>query len=96
MGKQEALYEKVQELLKKSPDKPVSQVLKEAKISSSLYYSARRKFMKPAPAKTKTAKVKYRKIKADTSAPPAAKSGERMVMLMGTADQIRDFMGGSL
>lgn len=84
MTKQEKTYKAVNAALKKSPNTPIGQIFKQLKVDGSSYYNERRKRERLT---TKT-KKKYEKIEV---APK-----QQLAVIMGSPDQLREFLGGVL
>lgn len=101
-------YDKVEALRKKHPDLALTDLCKKAGVSSASYYQmkAKREGRPPPPSSLSKAKrkaqkaatkapVKRRRPKADgvVTSLPAAPAG-RMVLVMGSVDQLREMLAG--
>lgn len=86
MSKSQKVFKAVERMRAKNPDASVASICKARGWSPALYYNVRRQ------QKTKAPKVtKYQKLKA---ARPVVKApSDKMIFVMGSADQIRDVMG---
>lgn len=84
-------YERVEALRKKFPDASMKELLKKAGATGGAYYSARKSALKRAKAAEPKPKTRLRRKHEVLQAAPAE---GRMVLVMGTPDQIRQAMAG--
>lgn len=91
MTKQALAFKKVEALRAKHPNLKIGQILAKAKVHGSAYYKAKRAQVVAAPKM----KRKYTRLKgAELPATPAG--SDRVVFVMGSADQVRALIGGVL
>ncbi len=86
---QEKTYTRIKSELKKNPDETVASIAKRLKLYPAYYYKHRAKLETKKPAA-----VKYRKFK--TEAPTATPINGQLMLVMGSAEQLKQFVGGVL
>jgi phage protein D len=85
-------YQKVEVLREKTPDATLANLCKKAKVTVSAYYSSKAFGKKKKTVARAPKKPRHRH--QVLSAAPIAEA--RMVMVMGTPEQIRQALGGQL
>lgn len=88
--RQEDVLERMAALKAKHPDKRVPELLKLAKVTKSQYYYASRN----APKASKAPRTKTKGRKYEVIAGVPATGNDRLAVVFGSADQIRELVGG--
>lgn len=92
MSKSQKVFKAVEAARAKNPQLSVSAICKAKKWNPALYYNVRRQVAVKGKAKA-APKVKYQKLRAARPAKVAPVQSDKMIFVMGSADQIRDVMG---
>jgi hypothetical protein len=99
MTKQEAVFKRVEAARQKDPATPITALFKKLKVDPNLYYRGRRMAgAHSAKVKRKAAAAKaprdYRKLKVLSV--PNSTATDRLLLVVGTPDQVRDLIAGAL
>jgi hypothetical protein len=89
MTKTEKVFKTIEAAVAKDPDLNVSKFCKAKGLSANMYYRHKRTL--EAKGQAKLPVVKYQRLKARKREPLPAT--EKMIFVMGSAEQIRDVMG---